>query len=198
MKKILIGAFCSALALLSSCDLDKFPSANISQDTSWQSISDARNFRYGIYSYLQVVSGGIHTYAADYQSDLFNMTVSSGNRGGDLHRWDFNNSQYDIEDIWQYNYTQINNCNNIINNIDHITVADETEQAEANNIKGEAYLMRAMAYHTLVLHFAKDYEPASAATDLGLPLVKVGDPNGKPSRATLEDTYRSDLNFLFS
>ena len=50
MKKILIGAFCSALALLSSCDLDKFPSANISQDTSWQSISDARNFRYGIYS----------------------------------------------------------------------------------------------------------------------------------------------------
>lgn len=190
MKKILIGAFCSALALLSSCDLDKFPSANISQDTSWQSISDARNFRYGIYSYLQVVSGGIHTYAADYQSDLFNMTVSSGNRGGDLHRWDFNNSQYDIEDIWQYNYTLINNCNNIINNIDHITVADETEQAEANNIKGEAYLMRAMAYHTLVLHFAKDYEPASAATDLGLPLVEVGDPNGKPSRATLEATYQ--------
>lgn len=190
MKKILIGTFCSALVLLSSCDLDKFPSANISQDTSWQSINDARNFRYGIYSYLQVVSGGIYTYAADYQSDLFNMTVSSGNRGGDLHRWDFSNSQYDIEDIYQYNYTLINNCNNIINNIDHIAVADADEQAEAQNIKGEAYLMRAMAYHTLALRFAKDYEPASAATDLGLALVETGDPNAKPSRATLEATYQ--------
>lgn len=190
MKKILIGTFCSALVLLSSCDLDKFPSANISQETAWQTIADARNFRYGIYSYLQVVSGGLYTYAADYQSDLFNMTVSSGNRGGDLHRWDFSNSQYDIEDIYQYNYTLINNCNNVINNIDNITVADEEEQAEANTIKGEAYLMRAMAYHTLAVRFAKDYEPESAATDLGLPLVEVSDPNGKPSRSTLEATYQ--------
>ena len=190
MKKILIGTFCSALVLLSSCDLDKFPSANISQETAWQTIADARNFRYGIYSYLQVVSGGIHTYAADYQSDLFNMTVSSGNRGGDLHRWDFSNSQYDIEDIYQYNYTLINNCNNVINNIDNIAIADEEEQTEANTIKGEAYLMRAMAYHTLAVRFAKDYEPESAATDLGLPLVEVSDPNGKPSRSTLEATYQ--------
>lgn len=190
MKKILIGTFCSALVLLSSCDLDKFPSANISQETAWQTIADARNFRYGIYSYLQVVSGGLYTYAADYQSDLFNMTVSSGNRGGDLHRWDFSNSQYDIEDIYQYNYTLINNCNNVINNIDNITVADEEELAEANTIKGEAYLMRSMAYHTLAVRFAKDYEPESAATDLGLPLVEVSDPNGKPSRSTLEATYQ--------
>lgn len=190
MKKILLGTFCSALVLLSSCDLDKFPSANISQDTAWQTIADARNFRYGIYSYLQVVSGGLYTYAADYQSDLFNMTVSSGNRGGDLHRWDFSNSQYDIEDIYQYNYTLINNCNNVINNIDNITVDDEEEQTEANTIKGEAYLMRAMAYHTLAVRFAKDYEPESAATDLGLPLVEAGDPNGKPSRSTLEATYQ--------
>ena len=190
MKKILIGTFCSALVLLSSCDLDKFPSANISQETAWQTIADARNFRYGIYSYSQVVSGGLYTYAADYQSDLFNMTVSSGNRGGDLHRWDFSNSQYDIEDIYQYNYTLINNCNNVINNIDNITVADEEELAEANTIKGEAYLMRSMAYHTLAVRFAKDYEPESAATDLGLPLVEVSDPNGKPSRSTLEATYQ--------
>ena len=190
MKKILIGTFCSALVLLSSCDLDKFPSANISQETAWQTIADARNFRYGIYSYLQVVSGGLYTYAADYQSDLFNMTVSSGNRGGDLHRWDFSNSQYDIEDIYQYNYTLINNCNNVINNIDNITVADEEEQAEANTIKGEAYLMRAMAYHPLAVRFAKDYEPESAAPDLGLPVVEVSDPNGKPSRSTLEATYQ--------
>lgn len=190
MRKLILGTLCSAALLLAACDLDKFPQESISTDTAWESISDARNFRIGIYSYLQVVNGGIHVYATDYQSDLFNATLSFGNRGGDLHRWDFTNSQYDIEDIYRYNYTCINNCNNIIENIDGITLVDDTEKAEANNIKGEAYLVRAMCYHTLAVRFAKDYEPGSAASDLGLPLVLTVDPNAKPSRATLEETYQ--------
>ena len=56
--------------------------------------------------------------------------------------------------------------------------------------------MRAMCYHTLALRFTKDYEPESAATDLGLPLVLVVDPNAKPSRSTLQETYdliKSDI-----
>ena len=38
-------------------------------------------------------------------------------------------------------------------------------------IKGEAYLMRAICYNTLVTRFASDYEPATAASAKGLPLV---------------------------
>ena len=100
MRKLILGTLCSAALFFTACDLDKFPQESISTDTAWESISDARNFRIGIYSYLQVVNGGIHVYATDYQSDLFNATLSFGNRGGDLHRWDFTNSQYDIEDIY--------------------------------------------------------------------------------------------------
>ena len=185
MKKLLIGTLCSALTLFSACDLDKYPTDSIAQGEAWQTLDDAENFRNGIYSYLQVVSGGRNVYPQEFQSDLYNALAGFGNNYGDMHRWNFTASQYDIEYIWQYNYVCINNCNNIINNIDNIALADADEQAQANNIKGEAYLMRAYCYHTLALRFAKDYDPATAASDLGLPLVLVGDPNGKPARATL-------------
>ena len=190
MKKLIIGTLCSALTLFSACDLDKFPTDSIAQGEAWQTLDDAENFRNGIYSYLQVVSGGRNVYPQEFQSDLYNALAGFGNNYGDMHRWNFTASQYDIEYIWQYNYVCINNCNNIINNIDNIALADADEQAQANNIKGEAYLMRAYCYHTLALRFAKDYDPATAASDLGLPLVLVGDPNGKPARATLEETYQ--------
>lgn len=189
MRNFILGGLCSAALLLTACDLDKYPQGSISTGTAWVTINDARNFRMGVYSYLQVVNGGIHVYTSDYQSDLFNATVSFGNRGGDMHRWDFTNSQYDIEDIYRYNYTCINNCNNIIENIDKIATDDEAERNEADNIKGEAYLIRAMCYHTLAVRFAKDYEPGTAESVPGLPLVETVDPNAKPSRATLKATY---------
>ena len=188
----------STLALtVSSCEMDQFPNDSISAETAWQSVDDAIKFRNGIYSYFKSINNGIYTYTADLQSDLFNATVSFGNSGGDMHRWDFEASQYDIEDIWQYNYTTINNCNNIISHIDGITGEDEDETATLAMIKGEAHLMRAICYHTLTLRYTKDYEPASAASTLGLPLVTTPDPLAKPSRSSLEDTYKlikEDIN----
>ena len=190
MNKIVLGTLFSAMAVLTACDLDKYPETNISTETSWQTIDDATRFETGLYSFLQTINGGLYIYASDYQSDLFNATYSFANRGGDLHRWDFTSSQYDIEDIYKNNYFCITNCNNIINNIDNITLENEEEQQKAENIKGTAFLIRALCYHTLALRFAKDYEPETAASDLGLPIVLEVDPNAKPSRSSLADTYK--------
>ena len=183
--------FSSALAVtVSSCEMDQFPNDSISAETAWQSVDDAIKFRNGIYSYFKSINGGYFMYTADLQSDLFNATVSFSNRGGDMHRWDFEASQYDIEDIWQYNYITINNCNNILSHIDAITGEDADETATLSMIKGEAYLMRAICYHTLALRFAQDYEPGTAASTKGLPLMTEPDPNAKPSRSSLEETYK--------
>ena len=184
-KYKLFAVIASLLFLLPSCNLDELPKDSISLEDAWQSVDDAKNFRTGIYAYFRSVNGGLYSYTPDYQADLFNATSGYGNRGGDMHRWDFNSSQYDIEDIWQYNYYTINNCNNIINNIDKI----EEDDPILATIKGEAYLMRAICYHTLVIRFAKDYDPSTAASNLGLPLVYTNDPTEKPSRSSLEVTY---------
>lgn len=187
-KTIILSS--SLVLTVTSCDLDQLPNDSISTETSWQTVDDAVKFRNGIYSYFRSINGGIYTYTADQQSDLFNATISFSNRGGDMHRWDFTAAQYDIEDIWQYNYYTINNCNNIITNIDKIVAESEEDKATLSMIKGEALLMRAICYNTLVTRFASDYEPGSAASAKGLPLVLAMDPQGKPSRSSLEDTYK--------
>lgn len=181
----------STLALsVVSCDLDQYPNDSISTETAWETVDDAVKFRNGIYSMFRTVNGGIYTYTTDQQSDLFNATVSYSNRGGDMHRWDFTAAQYDIEDIWENNYYAINNCNNIIENIDRIPAESDEDKATLSMVKGEAYLMRAICYHTLAVRFANDYEPSTAANEKGLPLVLAMDPQGKPSRSTLEETYK--------
>lgn len=177
-------AFCVA-----SCDLNQLPNDKITSETAWEKVDDAVRFRTGIYSIFNSINGGKYTYSTDYQSDLLNATVSFGNRGGDLYRWDFTSAQYDISDIWRYNYECINNCSNIINNIDKIVGNNDEEKSKLKMIKGEAYLMRAICYHTLVLRYAKDYEPQTAANELGLPIVTEVDPDNKPSRSTLAETY---------
>ena len=104
-KTIILSS--SLVLTVTSCDLDQYPNDSISTETSWETVDDAVKFRNGIYSYFKSINGGIYTYTADQQSDLFNATISYSNRGGDMHRWDFTAAQYDVEDIWQYNYYTI-------------------------------------------------------------------------------------------
>lgn len=174
---------------LGSCDLDKEPAGGITHESSWETYKDAVSFRNGLYASFRTVQGGRYAYS-DMQVDLFNATIGFGNNQGDLYTWTFTSSQYDIEAFWYYNYVAINNANNIINNIDKIAGSTAEETADLKNIKGEAHFFRAMCYHTLALRFAKDYDPASAATDLGLPIVTIqNDVEGKPERSSLQATY---------
>jgi hypothetical protein len=59
---------------------------------------------------------------------------------------------------------------------------------------GEAYLMRAYLYHQLILRFAKDYDPATAASDMGVPIVLTFDLTLKPGRSTIEQVYQQILS----
>ena len=80
MNKIVLGTLFSAMAVLTACDLDKYPETNISTETAWQTIDDATRFETGLYSFLQTINGGLYIYAADYQSDLFIIRKSKCSR----------------------------------------------------------------------------------------------------------------------
>ena len=82
-KTIILSS--SLVLTVTSCDLDQYPNDSISTETSWETVDDAVKFRNGIYSYFKSINGGIYTYTADQQSDLFNATISYSNRGGDMH-----------------------------------------------------------------------------------------------------------------
>lgn len=173
----------------SACNLDEYPSAELPIDEAWQSVSDARNFKNGLYNELRAGQGGFYVTTSEYQSDLFHASYSFGNNGGDLYAWTFTPGQGNISAIWAHYYSIIANANNILSNIDKVVAKDDAEKKELNNIKGEAYFIRAIAYHTLVLRFTENYDKAKANALLGLPLVETVDVNAKPARSTLKETY---------
>ncbi|RQO70449.1 RagB/SusD family nutrient uptake outer membrane protein [Pedobacter sp. KBW06] len=91
-------------------------------------------------------------------------------------------------------YEHIFVYNTIINNIEN--VKDRT-MADRMQLKAEAQIGRAFEYLTIVNAYAAHYDPATAGTDLGVPLVLTEDINAKYKRGTVEEVYsqiRKDLD----
>lgn len=76
--------------------------------------------------------------------------------------------------------------NTVINNVEK--VLDGTE-AKRKQLKAEAQINRAFEYFNLVNAYAVHYDPATAATDLGVPLVLTENINAKYTRNTVAEVY---------
>jgi starch-binding outer membrane protein, SusD/RagB family len=199
MNRILkISAIAALLVVFAtSCELDKFPYSGIEQSQSFITMDDAVNHRNGLYNTLRARSYGAYTYATDIQSDWLNATLDFGNRFGFPHRWtEFLASDYTIRDTWAGYYAALSNVNNIITRLPDIPTKNSTEETNLNTYLGEAYFLRAYYYHQLILRFAKDYEPATASSDPGVPLVLEYNINLLPSRSTIAEVYQQIIDDL--
>lgn len=77
--------------------------------------------------------------------------------------------------------------NKIINELPDAT---EGSDAQRRSIMAEALVGRAWAYFLLINYFGKPYNPATAATDPGVPIVKVADvTQTKFTRASVKEVY---------
>jgi hypothetical protein len=177
-----------------SCNLDRYPYDSIEQSQSFQTMKDATTLNTGLYALLRQRVYGIYMFSTDVQADLLNATLDFGNRNGAPHKWTtFLADDYTIRDTWTGYYYAITNVNNVLDNIGKIVTAGATEDASIALYKGEAYLMRAFYYHQLIQRWGKDYEPSTAATDLGVPLVLAFDITLRPNRATIAEVYAQIL-----
>lgn len=87
--------------------------------------------------------------------------------------------------VWGQLYRSIYNCNVIINNVSNTPGSEEKK----NEIMGEALAIKAACYFDLITVYAKAYNPATASTDPGLPLMNSTDvTESVPDRATLQAT----------
>jgi hypothetical protein len=192
MKKMFKYALTAAVVALTvvSCDIERFPYNQIEQTQAFQTMKDAQTINNGMYSQTLSRVYGIFMHSTDVQADLFNASLDFGNRQGFPHRWEgFLSTDYTIRDVWRGYYSALVNVNNIIQNMGKVTTATDAEKATLNGYLGEAYLMRAFYYHQLVIRWGKPYNSATAATDLGVPLILTFDPTLKPSRATVQKVY---------
>lgn len=95
-------------------------------------------------------------------------------------------------------YFIINNvCNVIISNADKAS----GNRQSANQYKAEAYILRAYMHYLLVNLYAKAYDPATAATDPGVPYVKedniISEPNRKSTVAEVYTNIIADVQAAF-
>lgn len=190
MKKTLniITAFALALGVV-SCDLDLEPQTGMGAENV-TTVSDAKAVREGVYRTFRNRFMGAYNYTSDYQSDLFNELATSGNRGSFYYRWIFVSSDSDIHSIWAGYYSVIANANFLIEKIDAMySRMSDSEKKTLDTYKGEMLLLRAICHRQVVLRFCKDYEPATAGTDWGIPIITTYDVAHKPARGTLENAY---------
>ncbi len=194
ISKFLVLALVFAFGTV-SCELDKFPYDQIEQTQAFKTVQDAQNLNRGLYNMLRGRLDNIYRFTTEVQADWLNATIEFGNRNGSPHRMDdtFLAGDFNLRDIWQGYFQLITNINNFLDNIGRVATTTQAQIDEVKRLKGEAHLMRALIYHQLVIHWAKPYSTATAATDLGVPLVLTYNVTLRPERATVQAVYNKIL-----
>jgi hypothetical protein len=95
---------------------------------------------------------------------------------------------------WTKIYYCINVANNILSSVEDVPCVTEVEKQGVHKVKGEARFLRAYYYFWLANLYGKPYNPATAETDLCVPL-KTSDvvEDKKFTRQTVAEVYRQVL-----
>jgi hypothetical protein len=194
MKKIKLGILSSLIiaSSLNGCKkTDLFPLNSIEQSQSFKTVSDAKAWDGGVNNTFRYRFYGGYATATDIQADQLNASLDFGNRNGTLHRWGppllADDGAFSAQ--WSGYYSGLTNINIAIAGYETIPTTTPAQVAELNIYKGNAYFIRAFYYHKLITRFAKPYNAATAASDLGVPLILTFDVNAQPARASVKAIY---------
>ena len=196
MKKLLYIFILSSLVLV-SCKkdfLDTIPKGLIiAQNTSdFRKLLDNADTRYSnnlaqVSGYVDVVSNDSQLDSSWYDWDR-QLLHAKQLYAFEKEVWLPDGASGD--DVWKQNYYVSTLVSNIL---DEIGIATDNPKLQ-KQLVAEAKVHRAYAYLTLVNIYAKHYNKATAATDLGVPLI--GNPSQLPSleRSTVQQVY----NFILA
>ena len=186
-----------ASVTLACNELSLEPHASVSNDAFFETIGDFRAAIVGVYDQIQIADW--HGRSMALMSDIMGEDVK---QNGSANRYqefsDFEGqvvTGHDFEtELWAEAYEGINMLNNIINSS---FTPGAGVQVELDQILGEAYALRGMAYFDLVRMYAQHYTFTPTASHPGVPLVLVSDVALLPARNTVAEVYAqviSDLN----
>jgi starch-binding outer membrane protein, SusD/RagB family len=200
MKRIKILLSVTAFLLFfTGCDklLDLEPYQSITGDLALDSDVNVKSVLQGAYS--QFDDAGIYGGCLLRNSELIGANGEcfwAGTYTGprQLFNHAMNASNDDAASHWNEAYEVINICNNVLSALS-VVVEEDREWVE-----GEALFLRSLMYFDLVRFFAQQYDPATASTDLGVPLVltptSVINSGSYVGRNTVADVYAKVITDL--
>ena len=184
MKKIYTIVL--ALALFSSCNyLDVTPTGKVIPET----VTDFRAMMTSAYSKVPPYKRMLTVRADEVVPFMYGYFF---NNYVDLALWeDVNPDPMTASYHWTEIYNVIFYANSVIDEVMGAELDTRTDSRE--QLKGEALLLRALMHFDLLNMYAKYYDPATAATDRGIPLALKVDIDQEFKPATVEQVYTQVL-----
>ncbi len=185
------------LLCTTSC-LDKFPDNAVAEDKAITTVEEADQAVIGIYSSFlsSALYSGYLTLLPDVQCDLVYAVNGYSNNLGDIWRWNILATNGEIEAVYGSLYSLIGNCNFMLDNAAKLmpTLVDDDDVDHLENLCGEAYFARALAYSELIKLFCVDYKSDDdAKNELGV-VIRTSYYEEQPIvRSSLYDSYQQVL-----
>lgn len=176
IAKLMIVGCC--LYSLSACDnyLDVTQPSIYTGESLYKNAADCEAAIAGVYAQLQVV------YNRNYQQNIIFREDCIKNMNNNVTRFTDTSTEKSWENAYKALWTLITRSNQVLENIDKATFGDETQR---ENIKGEAYAMRGLAYLQMAWCWG------------GVPLITTELPLSKLrtiKRSTQEETYQQAID----
>ncbi|MGJ8685032.1 MAG: RagB/SusD family nutrient uptake outer membrane protein [Nonlabens sp.] len=195
MKKYNLIALFAFTALLWSCNdaIDIDQPGRLDSAAAFQTTED---LELGI---LNVYNGLDTTNEIGFTSrftDEIRLGFDNGGQAVGLFSWQLDESNGNASSMWVSSYANILRANLLIEGSANVTAADAAEQAEIDNIVGQAYAIRAYNHFRLLSYFSTDLTDDNAA---GVPAVDyIPAFDAAPDRDTNGDVFTlidADLAF---
>lgn len=184
---------------LAACnkELDLEPAQSISEDLALDNDANVKSVLLGAYDGLALdgLFGGNTIRDAELMGadgEISWVGTFEGPRFVYFHQQIANNAE--AENMWVDAYYTINICNNVLGALDVVNEADREQ------VEGEARWVRAMAYFQLVRFYGQAYQPGGNNSQLGVPLVltptrEIGEASFV-TRNTVEECYAQIIDDL--
>ncbi len=192
IKFILLGLFGISMLFYSCND-----AINITQpglldaENAFQNVNDLNQGLLAVYGFLDNTRE-IRINA--YCTDEISIGFDNGGQGLDEYQLVINPSMGAVESIWINKYYALRNVNNLIHAAEEVVSPEEGEEAEYNNILGQAYAIRAYLHFELLTYFSTDLTDDSA---LGIPIadhtLATSEQVPRSTNAEVYDFINSDL-----
>ncbi|MBD3615302.1 MAG: RagB/SusD family nutrient uptake outer membrane protein [Gracilimonas sp.] len=191
-KKYLLITLVAAVG----CDvLDQQPQTAISDEIAIRDQKSAQAALNGLYSQVQSTDyyGSNLQISGDVSADI-SQSIGTWDFYREMDTYVTSAGNLEVRNMWEQMYSTVNHANNIIAELPNV---DDIPQTVRDQILGEAYFIRALAFFDLTRTFGG---VEGVYGEQGIPLVTTPsrqiDESSFPSRASIADSYqqvRDDL-----
>lgn len=202
IDKLICGlATITLIAMTTTSCLDKYPEGAIPQENAIHTLEDLDQAAIGLYESLlsPALYSGYLTLLPDIQCDMVHAINGYTNTYGNIWRWEILATNSEITAVYAALYQTIARANFLLEYAPRVeaSIVTDGERLQYEQITGEAYFARALAYSELIKIYCKAYESQEqAAEELGVVLVTKYNSNEPLVRASLEESYQRVIEDL--